>query len=160
MKATNISNLVTSQSGTYLDTDILLSVSSRSFLMIFPSFPMMRPQNRSSANIFSGTSLQQQQKQQHQQRFTKLHKKINLFCWKNILWLCVTYTYCRLVEEASSSITSMICLHALLQFSGWPYMEITCNHHAFLKHSISPIYLLPFCSYYTHGNCISGCYKI
>ena len=44
---------------THLETEILLSVSSRSFLMILPSLPMMRPQKRSSASIFRGTSLQQ-----------------------------------------------------------------------------------------------------
>ena len=101
---------------TYFDTEILLSVSSRSFLMIFPSLPMMRPQKRSSANIFSGTSLK------------KHHAEVGAWCcgatrWR---WVCAG-SHCLLVADASSCITSRICRQALLQFSGWPKIEITWN---------------------------------
>ncbi len=45
---------------TYLETVILVSVSSLIFLITLPSFPMIRPQNLSSANIFNVMSLQEQ----------------------------------------------------------------------------------------------------
>jgi len=48
---------VTRRVDTYLETVILVLVSSRIFLIILPSLPMIRPQYRSSANIFSIISL-------------------------------------------------------------------------------------------------------
>ncbi len=43
---------------TYFETVMRVSVSSLIFLITLPSFPMMRPQNLSSASIFKVMSLQ------------------------------------------------------------------------------------------------------
>jgi len=48
---------VTNVCRAYLETVILVEVSSRIFLIIFPSLPIIRPQYRSSDNIFNITSL-------------------------------------------------------------------------------------------------------
>ena len=49
------------QHGGYLEIVILVLVSSRIFLIIFPSLPMIRPQYLSSISIFKGTVLQKPQ---------------------------------------------------------------------------------------------------